>query len=79
MLTHGYSLNTEELHRTMFHKENVSTGEPPLQPSIVWRHPLLAIILFTICLLTVSGNCLVVIAVCTKKYLRNPTGLTNYI
>ncbi|CAI2355562.1 unnamed protein product [Caenorhabditis sp. 36 PRJEB53466] len=25
-------------------------------------------------MLTIAGNCLVVIAVCTKKYLRNPTG-----
>ncbi|CAD6187121.1 unnamed protein product [Caenorhabditis auriculariae] len=41
---------------------------------IVWRHPLLALLLISICLLTVAGNCLVVIAVCTKKYLRNPTG-----
>uniref|UniRef100_A0AC35U6E8 G_PROTEIN_RECEP_F1_2 domain-containing protein n=1 Tax=Rhabditophanes sp. KR3021 TaxID=114890 RepID=A0AC35U6E8_9BILA len=35
---------------------------------------LLALILTCVCLLTVSGNCLVVLAVCTKKYLRNPTG-----
>ncbi|KJH43636.1 hypothetical protein DICVIV_10354 [Dictyocaulus viviparus] len=42
--------------------------------NIKWRHPFLAVILATFCLLTVSGNCLVVIAVCTKKYLRNPTG-----
>ncbi|EYB96653.1 hypothetical protein Y032_0148g2651 [Ancylostoma ceylanicum] len=41
---------------------------------IMWRHPLLAALLATFCLLTVAGNCLVVIAVCTKKYLRNPTG-----
>ncbi|WKY17253.1 hypothetical protein Q1695_001678 [Nippostrongylus brasiliensis] len=41
---------------------------------ILWRHPLLAVLLATFCLLTVAGNCLVVIAVCSKKYLRNPTG-----
>ncbi|KAK5983006.1 Dopamine receptor 4, partial [Trichostrongylus colubriformis] len=41
---------------------------------IMWRHPLLAVLLSTFCLLTIAGNCLVVIAVCTKKYLRNPTG-----
>ncbi|KAK6032882.1 7 transmembrane receptor, partial [Ostertagia ostertagi] len=40
----------------------------------MWRHPLLAVLLATFCLLTIAGNCLVVIAVCTKKYLRNPTG-----
>uniref|UniRef100_A0AC34FKN8 G-protein coupled receptors family 1 profile domain-containing protein n=1 Tax=Panagrolaimus sp. ES5 TaxID=591445 RepID=A0AC34FKN8_9BILA len=27
-----------------------------------------------LCITTVAGNCLVVLAVCTKKYLRNPTG-----
>ncbi|KAE9413794.1 hypothetical protein Angca_007017, partial [Angiostrongylus cantonensis] len=41
---------------------------------IMWRHPLLMVVLAAFCLLTVAGNCLVVIAVCTKKYLRNPTG-----
>lgn len=43
-------------------------------PIIQWRHPLLAILLTCICLLTIFGNVLVVVAVCTKKYLRNPTG-----
>ncbi|CAB3401099.1 unnamed protein product [Caenorhabditis bovis] len=48
------------------------TSEPQIE--IRWRHPILALCLATICLLTIAGNCLVVIAVCTKKYLRNPTG-----
>uniref|UniRef100_A0A0N4ZW99 G_PROTEIN_RECEP_F1_2 domain-containing protein n=1 Tax=Parastrongyloides trichosuri TaxID=131310 RepID=A0A0N4ZW99_PARTI len=34
----------------------------------------LAILLAFFCIMTISGNCLVVVAVCTKKYLRNPTG-----
>jgi hypothetical protein len=41
---------------------------------IEWRHPLLAVLFTCICLLTIFGNVLVVVAVCTKKYLRNPTG-----
>ncbi|CAI5456783.1 unnamed protein product [Caenorhabditis angaria] len=48
------------------------TGKVPEE--IKWRNPLFALLLITICLLTVAGNVLVVIAVCTKKYLRNPTG-----
>uniref|UniRef100_A0A1I7WK24 G_PROTEIN_RECEP_F1_2 domain-containing protein n=1 Tax=Heterorhabditis bacteriophora TaxID=37862 RepID=A0A1I7WK24_HETBA len=47
---------------------------PDSTTGIVWRNPLLALLLATFCTLTVTGNCLVVIAVCTKKYLRNPTG-----
>ncbi|CAD5215206.1 unnamed protein product [Bursaphelenchus okinawaensis] len=43
-------------------------------PHPEWRHPLVGVILAGLCLLTVSGNVLVVVAVCTKKYLRNPTG-----
>ncbi|GMT35775.1 hypothetical protein PFISCL1PPCAC_27072, partial [Pristionchus fissidentatus] len=43
-------------------------------PPIEWRHPVLWPVLTSICLITVAGNCLVVAAVCTKKYLRNPTG-----
>ncbi|VDM39078.1 unnamed protein product [Toxocara canis] len=39
-----------------------------------WRHPALALLFAAFCILTIAGNCLVVIAVCTKKYLRNPTG-----
>ncbi|KAK0397011.1 hypothetical protein QR680_001941 [Steinernema hermaphroditum] len=39
-----------------------------------WRHPALALLFASLCILTVAGNCLVVVAVCTKKYLRNPTG-----
>lgn len=39
-----------------------------------WRHPVLAVLLALVCVITVAGNCLVVVAVCTKKYLRNPTG-----
>uniref|UniRef100_A0A7E4V8R7 G_PROTEIN_RECEP_F1_2 domain-containing protein n=1 Tax=Panagrellus redivivus TaxID=6233 RepID=A0A7E4V8R7_PANRE len=39
-----------------------------------WRHPALAVLMATFCVTTVAGNCLVVLAVCTKKYLRNPTG-----
>uniref|UniRef100_A0AC34QGS1 G-protein coupled receptors family 1 profile domain-containing protein n=1 Tax=Panagrolaimus sp. JU765 TaxID=591449 RepID=A0AC34QGS1_9BILA len=39
-----------------------------------WRHPALAVLMVTLCLTTVAGNLLVVVAVCTKKYLRNPTG-----
>uniref|UniRef100_A0A0K0E4K4 G_PROTEIN_RECEP_F1_2 domain-containing protein n=1 Tax=Strongyloides stercoralis TaxID=6248 RepID=A0A0K0E4K4_STRER len=34
----------------------------------------LALLLSFFCIMTISGNCLVVLAVCTKKYLRNPTG-----
>lgn len=45
-----------------------STGTPN------WRHPALAILMAGLCITTVAGNCLVVLAVCTKKYLRNPTG-----
>uniref|UniRef100_A0AC35F0V9 G-protein coupled receptors family 1 profile domain-containing protein n=1 Tax=Panagrolaimus sp. PS1159 TaxID=55785 RepID=A0AC35F0V9_9BILA len=41
---------------------------------IDWRHPALAILMAVLCITTVAGNCLVVLAVCTKKYLRNPTG-----
>lgn len=44
------------------------------EPYIDWRHPALAVLLATLCITTVAGNCLVVVAVCTKKYLRNPTG-----
>ncbi|KAE9553710.1 hypothetical protein FO519_003065 [Halicephalobus sp. NKZ332] len=39
-----------------------------------WRHPALAVLMAGLCITTVAGNCLVVLAVCTKKYLRNPTG-----
>ncbi|PAV66552.1 hypothetical protein WR25_22557 isoform B [Diploscapter pachys] len=56
-----------------FHEALIDPAEDPSQP-IQWRNPLLAIVLISICLLTVAGNCLVVIAVCTKRYLRNPTG-----
>jgi hypothetical protein len=42
---------------------------------IEWRHPALAALLVSFCVITVFGNCLVVIAVCTKKYLHNPTGM----
>ena len=45
-----------------------STGVPN------WRHPALAVLMAVLCITTVAGNCLVVLAVCTKKYLRNPTG-----
>lgn len=45
-----------------------------MQPRPDWRHPVVGLIFAGICLLTVSGNVLVVVAVCTKKYLRNPTG-----
>ncbi|VDK17524.1 unnamed protein product, partial [Anisakis simplex] len=50
--------------------------QPTLSPISLtqWIHPAIAILLATFCLLTVAGNCLVVIAVCTKRYLRNPTG-----
>lgn len=41
---------------------------------VKWRNPLYFILFVSLCLTTVAGNCLVVIAVCTKKYLRNPTG-----
>ncbi|CEF60245.1 Dopamine receptor 2 [Strongyloides ratti] len=34
----------------------------------------LTLLLSFFCIMTISGNCLVVLAVCTKKYLRNPTG-----
>ncbi|KAI6235488.1 G-PROTEIN-RECEP-F1-2 domain-containing protein [Aphelenchoides besseyi] len=43
-------------------------------PQAKWRHPLLAFLFIMLCLITVAGNVLVVVAVCTKKYLRNPTG-----
>ncbi|CCD65696.1 Dopamine receptor 4 [Caenorhabditis elegans] len=78
MLAYGSDPNAEDLYITMtpsVSTENDTTVWATEEPAaIVWRHPLLAIALFSICLLTVAGNCLVVIAVCTKKYLRNPTG-----
>lgn len=36
-------------------------------PKLQLRHPLLAALLTVICLLTIMGNVLVVVAVCTKK------------
>ncbi|CAJ0947122.1 unnamed protein product, partial [Mesorhabditis belari] len=51
-----------------------ASNESVLPPVIAWRHPLLAILLGCFCVITVAGNCLVVLAVCTKRYLRNPTG-----
>uniref|UniRef100_A0A914C1F3 G-protein coupled receptors family 1 profile domain-containing protein n=1 Tax=Acrobeloides nanus TaxID=290746 RepID=A0A914C1F3_9BILA len=44
------------------------------QSEIQWRHPALAFLMASFCIITVTGNCLVVAAVCTKRYLRNPTG-----
>uniref|UniRef100_A0A914VS67 G-protein coupled receptors family 1 profile domain-containing protein n=1 Tax=Plectus sambesii TaxID=2011161 RepID=A0A914VS67_9BILA len=38
------------------------------------RHPMLAVLLGSFCVVTVFGNCLVVVAVAMKKYLHNPTG-----
>ncbi|KAF1745816.1 hypothetical protein GCK72_022263 [Caenorhabditis remanei] len=80
MLAYGSELDTEGLFiQTRFVNENIpnetflATESPPTS-TIVWRHPVWAVVLFSICLLTIAGNCLVVIAVCTKKYLRNPTG-----
>lgn len=55
-------------------ESQLSNSTSLFRDGIMWRHPLLALLLATFCLLTVAGNCLVVIAVCTKKYLRNPTG-----
>lgn len=45
---------------------------------IQWRSPILGVVLLSACLITTAGNCLVVLAVCTKKYLRNPTGSVTY-
>lgn len=39
-----------------------------------YKHPMLAVLLGSFCVITVFGNCLVVVAVAIKKYLRNPTG-----
>ncbi|GMR63051.1 hypothetical protein PMAYCL1PPCAC_33246, partial [Pristionchus mayeri] len=49
-------------------------GTDQRMSTIEWRHPVLWPVLSSICLITIAGNCLVVAAVCTKKYLRNPTG-----
>lgn len=35
---------------------------------------MLAVLFLFFCMATVFGNCLVVLAVFTKRYLRNPTG-----
>ncbi|CAO4382931.1 unnamed protein product [Caenorhabditis nigoni] len=73
MLSYGSSFDTNDFY--LHQNETMSTTKsPPESSPIAWRHPLWAIALFSICLLTIAGNCLVVIAVCTKKYLRNPTG-----
>ncbi|CAJ0575101.1 unnamed protein product, partial [Mesorhabditis spiculigera] len=53
--------------------QNAST-DAVLASGIAWRNPFLALLLLCFCLVTVAGNCLVVLAVCTKRYLRNPTG-----
>uniref|UniRef100_A0A914GSG5 G-protein coupled receptors family 1 profile domain-containing protein n=1 Tax=Globodera rostochiensis TaxID=31243 RepID=A0A914GSG5_GLORO len=42
--------------------------------TVHWRHPLVALLFICFCCMTIFGNCLVVLAVFTKKYLRNPTG-----
>ncbi|CAL2052772.1 unnamed protein product [Caenorhabditis brenneri] len=72
MVAYGFEQNTDDLYASSDENRTIFTTNETAD--IVWRHPVWAIILFSICLLTVAGNCLVVIAVCTKKYLRNPTG-----
>lgn len=52
----------------------IGSSDDDVLRDVNWRHPLLAVLLVAFCLLTIAGNCLVVVAVCTKKYLRNPTG-----
>ncbi|KAI1728153.1 7 transmembrane receptor (rhodopsin family) domain-containing protein [Ditylenchus destructor] len=80
---HSSIENVEDLNEfvqgTMAHifnsgKNMLGTGEDGRPLVIEWRHPLLSVLLIGVCLLTIAGNCLVVVAVCTKKYLRNPTG-----
>jgi hypothetical protein len=51
-----------------------SSFEDQPETPIHWRHPLLAVLFLIFCMATVFGNCLVVLAVFTKRYLRNPTG-----
>ncbi|GMT06941.1 hypothetical protein PENTCL1PPCAC_29115, partial [Pristionchus entomophagus] len=71
------SLSTMELYETYDFKgssEYEANDTDDGFPAIEWRHPVLWPILCSICLITIAGNCLVVAAVCTKKYLRNPTG-----
>uniref|UniRef100_A0A915DQ99 G-protein coupled receptors family 1 profile domain-containing protein n=1 Tax=Ditylenchus dipsaci TaxID=166011 RepID=A0A915DQ99_9BILA len=64
--------STSETNSQTISFDELFQGEPEVV--INWRHPLVSVFLVALCLLTVAGNCLVVLAVCTKKYLRNPTG-----
>ncbi|CAI4223933.1 unnamed protein product [Auanema sp. JU1783] len=56
-------------HDTSWEKETEMETQ-----KIVWRSPFLAILLICVCLITISGNILVIVAVFTKRYLRNPKG-----
>ncbi|KAI6177189.1 G-PROTEIN-RECEP-F1-2 domain-containing protein [Aphelenchoides bicaudatus] len=66
--------DVEETTRELVQDQFVISPFEDTMPRIRWRHPLLAALLICICVLTILGNVLVVTAVCTKKYLRNPTG-----
>ncbi|KAF8355048.1 dop-4, partial [Pristionchus pacificus] len=67
---------TMDLNETYdFNGSDIEWNETSEGMSLIeWRHPVLWPLLCSICMITVAGNCLVVAAVCTKKYLRNPTG-----
>ncbi|TMS36596.1 hypothetical protein L596_003727 [Steinernema carpocapsae] len=65
------------LNHSLAQKYELTTWSGMEEESTVrpqWRHPALALLFASLCIMTVAGNCLVVVAVCTKKYLRNPTG-----
>ncbi|KAL3073188.1 hypothetical protein niasHT_035464 [Heterodera trifolii] len=57
-----------------FVNENASSDFVLSSHFVHWRHPLVALLFVCFCCMTIFGNCLVVLAVFTKKYLRNPTG-----
>lgn len=69
LINTNYSLNINSSDEFLISLHSQITTK-----SIEWRHPLLALILMLFCMATVFGNSLVVLAVFTKRYLRNPTG-----
>nr|CAD2177756.1 unnamed protein product [Meloidogyne enterolobii] len=69
LINTNYSLNINSSEEFLISLQSQITTK-----SIEWRHPLLALILMLFCMATVFGNSLVVLAVFTKRYLRNPTG-----